>query len=209
MSKWIFLCLVCTLPLAGLQAEKNVLAFAGSTREGGFNKKLLLEAAQIAKQMGAHVTLIDLKDYPMPFFNEDLEKQEGMPAEVKEIRKLMIQSQVILIASPEYNGSITGILKNTLDWTTRTEKGESSREAYQGKIFAIMSASPGNGGGARSLAHLRTIIEAIGGKVLADQVVVPDAYHAFDEQGHLTNSKTKGELKNLIQKALEIENRAK
>lgn len=202
MWKWIFLCLACTISSACLLAEKNVLAFAGSTREGSLNKRLVVEAAQIAKKMGANVTVINLKDYPMPFFDEDLEKKEGMPSKAKELRKLMIQSQVILIASPEYNGSLSGVLKNAIDWTSRNENGGPSRDAYKGKKFAIMSTSPGSGGGDQSLAHLRAIIDSIGGTVISEQVTVPDAFNAFDDQG-LINPKTKAQLQQLVRKVLE------
>jgi chromate reductase, NAD(P)H dehydrogenase (quinone) len=196
MKKWLLLaCVVCTFPLA---AETKVLAFAGSTRADSYNKKLVAYAAEIARKSGAEVTFIDLKDYPMPNYDADLEKNEGMPPNAKRLRDLMRRSKAIIIASPEYNGSVSAVLKNALDWTSRSEDGQSSREAYKGKKFAIMSASPGKGGGARGLVHLRAIIEDIGGEVLKKQTIVPQAYDAFNTKGELENASLKNDLKQEI-----------
>lgn len=200
MWKWmIALCMVFS---ATLSAEIKVLAFAGSTREDSVNKKLVCEAAKIARQMQANVTVVDLKDYPIPFYDEDLETREGMPIKAKQFRQLMIQSDIILIASPEYNCSLSAVLKNAIDWASRSENGESSRKAFKEKKFVIMSASPGAKGGARGLMHLRAIIEDIGGTVLPQQVVVPDAYNAFDEQGCLKNEIRKKEIEQLMHAAI-------
>lgn len=199
---WKLAILICITFSATLSAETQVLAFAGGLRKDSANKKLVAEAANLARQMGANVTVIDLREYPLPFYDADLEAKEGMPANAQKLRQLMGRSQVILIASPEYNGSLTAVLKNAIDWASRSEKGGSSREAFKGKKFVIMSASPGATGGGRGLVHLRTIIENIGGSVLPGQVVVPDAYNAFDAQGSLKNPQLKKELQELIQQAL-------
>lgn len=199
---WKWMIVLCVASSAALSAETKVLAFAGSTREDSVNKKLISEAAQIARQMQANVTVVDLKDYPTPFYDEDLEAREGMPIKAKQFRQLMIQSDVIMIASPEYNASLSAVLKNAIDWASRNEDGEGSREAFKGKTFVIMSASPGAGGGARGLIHLRAIIENIGGKVLPQQVAVADAYNAFDEQGHLKDENIKKEIAQLVRAAI-------
>lgn len=200
MLKWMIV--LCVAFSASLSAEIKVLAFSGSTREGSVNKKLVTEAAKIARQMQANVTVIDLKDYPMPFYDGDLEAKEGMPIKAKQLQQLMIQSDLIMIASPEYNGSLSAVLKNAIDWASRSENGGGSRDAFKGKKFVIMSASPGSGGGARGLLHLRTIIENIGGTVLPQQVVVPDAFNAFNEQGHLKNEKLKEEIEQVVRTAI-------
>ncbi|MBS0648092.1 MAG: NAD(P)H-dependent oxidoreductase [Verrucomicrobia bacterium] len=183
-----------------LKAETKVLAFAGSTRAGSYNQKLVLEAADIARKMGATVTVIDFKDFPMPLYDTALE-EKGMPAQAKRLRQLMIQSDAIIIASPEHNASISATLKNALDWTSRNA-GSYSAEAYQGKKFAIMSASPGKGGGARGLVHLRAIIEAVGGDVMAKQVSVPTAHQAFDAKGKLESASLTQELQQEIQQLI-------
>ncbi len=195
---YTFLALVAT----SLFGETKVIAFAGSTREHSFNKSLVQEAARIAEEMGATVTVIDLKDYSMPFYNSDLEKRGGMPLNAKRLRDLMIQSDAVIIASPEYNASMTAILKNAIDWTTRGEDGKGSHDAYTRKKFAIMSASPGRRGGVRSLAHLRQVIEDAGGTVLAKQVSIPQAHTIFNDQGMLESDAIKNELKEEIRELL-------
>jgi NAD(P)H-dependent FMN reductase len=194
-----FLLLILLVLSTHLAAEVKVLAFAGSTREGSCNKKLAAEAAQIARQMGAKVTLIDLKDYPMPFYDADLEASKGMPVTARRFRQLMIESNAIIIASPNYNGSFTAVLKNALDWASRGESGGASREAFKGKKFALLSTSPGRGGGASGLAQLRVVIEDIGGEVIKPQVSVPGANSAFDTKGRLVNASAKRELLQEIQ----------
>lgn len=186
MNYYIFICfLFCSFHLS---AETKVLAFAGSTRADSYNKKLVQEAAEIARKKGATVTVIDLKDFKMPFFDEDLEKTEGMPFAAKQFRQLMLDHQVIIIASPEYNGSLSAVLKNALDWASRNEEGKPSRDAFKGKKFALLSASPGQGGGSTGLTHLRSIIERIGGEVVSKQTSIPSAYKAFTPDGHLISS---------------------
>lgn len=199
---WKWMVILCVAFSANLSAETKVLTFAGSTRENSVNKKLAVEAAALARQMGAKSRVIDLKNYPIPFYDADLEAREGMPTNAKKLRQLMIDSDVIFIASPEYNGSLSAVLKNAIDWASRNEEGSGSREAFKGKKFVIMSASPGAGGGARGLVHLRSIIENSGGVVIPQQLVVSDAYNAFDDQGHLKSEKIKDEMQQLIQIAL-------
>ncbi|WP_079989477.1 NADPH-dependent FMN reductase [Candidatus Protochlamydia phocaeensis] len=186
---------------ASLAAETNVLVLSGSTREDSTNKKLANDAAEIGRQMGAKVKVIDLRDFPMPYYDADVE-QRGMPENAKRFRTLLTDSQAIIIASPEYNSSVSGVLKNALDWASRNEKGEPSREAFQGKKFAIMSASPGAGGGVRGLGHLQSIIQNVGGEVVATQVSVPNSYTAFDEQGHLKDPALREKLKQEIRQLL-------
>lgn len=185
-------------------AEVKVLAFAGSLREESFNKKLVQEAAQLARIEGASVTFIDLKDYPMPFFDEDLEAQHGMPETAKAFRKLFVESDVVLIASPEYNHSFSGVLKNALDWASRLEEGGRARGALNGIKVAIMSASPGKGGGAKGLPHLRDVLQDVGATVIAKQVSIPNAATAFDEQGSLKDPLLKAELYEEVKEALSI-----
>lgn len=185
-----------------LQAEVNVLAFSGSTRNDSLNQKLVTEAALVAKELGATVTIVNLKDYEMPFYNSDLESKEGQPKKAQELREKMLKSQVIIIASPEYNGSLSGTLKNTIDWLSRDEKGQPSRDAYKDKKFVIMSTSPGPSGGVRGLTHLRSIIENIGGTVVAGQLIVPNGFEAFDDKDHLKSESQAQEMQNLIKSAL-------
>ncbi len=196
MLRWSFFIfsMVCS---TFLSAQVNILAISGSTRKDSLNQKLVNEAAEMAKQMGAKVTIVYLKDYPMPFYDGDLESESGLPPKAKDLRHLLIESQAILLASPEYNHSVSGILKNAIDWVSRGGK-----EAFRGKKIALMSVSPGKKGGVKGLLHLKDIIDDVGGSVISQQVVVPNGLEAFDEKGKLKNAQLKMELKQLVFKAV-------
>jgi NAD(P)H-dependent FMN reductase len=167
----------------------RILAFAGSTRRESFNKKLVSIAANGARDAGAEVTLIDLKDFPLPVFDQDLEAEQGMPENGKQLKKLFIDHDGLLIASPEYNSSITAVLKNALDWVSRPAPGEPSLVAFRGKVATLMSASPSALGGLRGLVHVRSILGNIGVIVLPDQHAVAKAHEAFQPDGSLTDPK--------------------
>src|SRR5437899_6250030 len=167
----------------------RILAFASSTRRESFNKKLVAIAAQGARDAGAEVTLIDLKDFPLPLFDQDLETEQGMPEKGKKLKKLFIDHDGLLIASPEYNSSVTAVLKNAVDWVSRPAPGEPSLVAFRGKVAALLSASPGALGGLRGLVHVRSILGNIGVIVLPDQIAVAKAGEAFDEKAQLKDAK--------------------
>ena len=176
-------------------ATPKILAFAGSTRTGSFNKKLIHLAAEAARSAGAEVTLIDLRDYPLPLFDEDLEAAEGLPENAKKLKALMREHQGFMISSPEYNSSISGVLKNSIDWASRAETDdEPPLVAFRGKTAALMSASPGALGGLRGLVTLRSVLGNIGIIVLPDQVAIPKAYEAFDDTGKLKEERSAGQV---------------
>lgn len=167
----------------------KILAFAGSTRKESFNRKLISIAVQGAKSTGAEVTLVELADYPLPLFNQDLEADYGLPETARDLKQLFIQHDGLLIASPEYNSAFTPLMKNTLDWVSRRETDdEPSLAAYQGKVAAIMSASPGRLGGLRGLVFLRMLLGNLGIMVLPEQQAIPEAMHAFNNDGSLVNA---------------------
>ena len=167
----------------------RILAFAGSTRTQSYNKKLVAIAAAGARETGAEVTLIDLRDFPLPLFDEDLESAEGLPPNARALKDLMLAHQGLLISSPEYNSSISAVLKNTIDWVSRPVPGEPSLAAFTGRVAALMSASPGALGGLRGLVHVRAILGNIGVLVLPDQLAVPRAFEVFGEDGRLKDEK--------------------
>lgn len=167
----------------------KILAFAGSLRKDSFNKKLLRIAVQGAQDAGAEVSLIELNDYPMPIFDEDYETSHGPPDTVKALKAMMIAHDGFLIASPEYNSSITAVLKNTIDWVSRPEPDKPALIAFQRKTAALMSASPSGMGGMRGLVHLRSILGNIGVILWPDQVSVSQAYQAFGDDGRLLDAK--------------------
>lgn len=170
----------------GDQSGPAILAFAGSLREGSFNKQLLNTAVDGARAAGGDVTLIDLRDYPMPPYDGDLESESGLPKGAIELKDMFAQHAALLIATPEYNNGIPGTLKNVLDWVSRKGPGESGPvQSYKGKVAAVISASPGPYGGARALAQLRVVLLAMGVIVLPEGRSIVRAGDAFDEHGQL------------------------
>ncbi len=163
----------------------KILIFAGSTRTGSFNRKLARAAAAALEGHGVQTTVADLRDYAMPLYDGDLEVEQGLPAGAKALKQLLRAHDGFLLASPEYNGSIPALVKNVIDWVTRPEPGEPHSAVVRGKPAALVSASPGPGGGRRGLRHLREILENIGVTVIPEQAVVPRASQAFDENGNL------------------------
>lgn len=178
--------------------KPRILAFGGSLRRDSYNQKLAAIAASGAREAGAEVTLIALRDFPLPVFDEDLEKAQGMPDTGKKLKQLFREHHGLLIASPEYNSSITAALKNAIDWVSRTETDdESGLVAFTGKSAILCAASPGGLGGLRGLVHVRAILGNIGVTVLPDQVAVSKAYEAFREDGSLADAKQLAKVKAL------------
>jgi NAD(P)H-dependent FMN reductase len=175
----------------------RILAFAGSLRRGSFNKKLVSIAVKGARDAGAEVTLIDLKDLPLPLFDQDLEAEQGMPENGQKLKQLFIDHDGLLLSCPEYNSSITAVLKNAFDWVSRPAPGEPSLVAFRGKVATLMSASPGALGGLRGLVHVRSILGNIGVIVLPDQVAVPRAHEAFQPDGSLLDPKQQAAIEGL------------
>jgi chromate reductase, NAD(P)H dehydrogenase (quinone) len=141
-------------------AAIKLLAFSGSLRVGSFNQRLIRLAAAAAREAGAEVTEIRLGDLSLPIYDPQIEA----------------------IASPEYNGSISGALKNAIDWVSRPTEGETETalSAFRTKVAGIMSASIGPFGGLRGLMHLRQSLSTIQVLVVPEQVAVPFAHKAFE-----------------------------
>ncbi len=165
--------------------KPKILIFAGSTRNGSLHRRLAMEAAERLEAAGADATFADLRDYPMPLYDGDLEAAQGLPPAAKAFKELVRRHDAIVIASPEYNGSFTALLKNTIDWISRPEAGEPTLAVLRGKVAAIMSVSPGPGGGGRGLRHLRELLEMIGVTVIPGQLAIARSSQAFDSQGKL------------------------
>ncbi len=184
--------------------QPRIVAFAGSARKDSWNLKLVKVAAEGARAAGAHVTVLDMRDFPMPLFNQDLEEAEGPPENAGKLREIMLAHEGLLIASPEYNSSITPLLKNTIDWVSRAGEGKKALAAYEGKVAAVMSASPGRLGGLRGLVHLRSILSNIGVLVIPDQVAVGEAHAAFDEGGDLVDEGRRASIQGLGQSVAKL-----
>ncbi|PIW32783.1 MAG: NADPH-dependent FMN reductase [Nitrosopumilales archaeon CG15_BIG_FIL_POST_REV_8_21_14_020_37_12] len=177
-------------------ATPKILAFAGSTRVDSFNKKLVRIAATGASDAGADVTVIDLLDFPMPLYDGDLEQREGLPLNARKLREMMAANDGLLISSPEYNSSISGVLKNTIDWTSR-QTDEDRVDCFKGKIAGLMSASPGRLGGLRGLVHVRAILENMGVIVIPNQVAISQANEAFNLDGAMNNEKQEQQVRKI------------
>ena len=187
-------------------AIPKILVFAGSIRTGSFNARL---AANVAKQlalMDADVTHISLADYPMPLYDGDLEARSGQPENAIKLKQMFMAHQGIFIASPEYNASVTPLLKNSLDWVSRVREGrEMPLAAYKDRVFALGGASNGNYGAMRSLLALRQVLEiGCGALVIPDQIAVPRAADAYDENDNLTDEQTVKRLRGVLQRLIDI-----
>lgn len=166
----------------------KLLIFAGSTRQASFNRKLAHAAAAIARAAGAEVTHIELADFDIPMYNADLEAQ-GTPADVMKLKQLMHAHPAWIICSPEYNGSYTALLKNTIDWASSPVKGDPAWQdglkSFTGKVVGVLSASPGGLGGLRSQSHLVPLLLNAQCWVAPQAFALGHAGDAFDAQGQL------------------------
>lgn len=185
-----------------MTSNPRLLFFAGSQREGSHNKRLARLGATIADANGIAATFADLGDYPMPLYDGDLEAKDGPPENARKLESLMRVHTGIFIACPEYNASITPLLKNTLDWVSRIRtEPDQKTNVYTTRVFALGSASTGGMGGLRGLNAVRPVLElGLGALVLPDQFAVPRAHEAYDDHGHLKNKDQQASFKSLIQK---------
>lgn len=184
-------------------SNARILAFAGSTRVHSFNKKLAAAAAKGAETAGAQVTLIDLRDYPLPLFDQDLEAAEGLPENAKALRALFLSHNALLIACPEYNGSLPAVLKNTIDWVSRRQEGEPPLACFKNKVALLLSTSTGALGGLRVLRHLQTVLMGMQVVVLPEQKAVPKAAEVFNEGG-IGDEKIRVEVERLGARLAEV-----
>ena len=184
----------------------KILAFAGSTRTSSYNKMLVGNAAKIAQEQGANVTTIDLRDYPLPLYDGDLETESGVPENALAIRKMMVASDGILLSCPEYNSSISAVLKNTIDWISRPVPNEPSLAAFTGKTAALLSTSPGALGGLRGLVVVRSLLSNIGMIVIPKQYALGNAGKSFDENNILTNESALAGVTRVVEQLLHVTN---
>ena len=157
----------------------RLLAFSGSLRAESFNTRLAFLAADLAESKGAVVTRLKLQDLNLPMFDEDSEAASGLPAGAKELKDLMRAHDGFLIATPEYNGFMSGALKNAIDWATRPEEGHPPLDCFAAKTAGIMAASPGGLGGIRGLPMLRLLLSNIGVNVVGAQYAMGQAEQAL------------------------------
>ncbi|NQZ54761.1 MAG: NAD(P)H-dependent oxidoreductase [Piscirickettsiaceae bacterium] len=164
----------------------KLLFLAGSSRKESINKKLAILAADMARKADAQVTYIDLKNFEMPIYDGDFEQENGVPDNAKKLKQLFADHDGFFIASPEYNSSMSALLKNSLDWISRPhEENEAPLIAFRGKVAALGAVSPGGLGGLRGLVPLRMMLGNIGVTVIPSQIAVSSGFQAFDEDGQL------------------------
>ena len=190
-----------------MTAAPRILAFAGATRTQSFNKKLIRLGAEAARRAGAEVTLVDLRDLPMPLYDGDLEVAEGLPAKARELKGLMVEHDGFLLSCPEYNSSISAVLKNAIDWVSRPQPNETPALAFRGKVAALLAASPGNLGGIRGLYTVRQVLNALGTLVLASQFGLPRAREAFNDDGTLKDAAQQKTVDTVAAELVEIVSR--
>lgn len=175
----------------------KLLVFAGSLRRDSLNKKLARAAARAAEAAGAQVTHIALNDYPMPIYDGDIEASEGPPENAFRLQALIAEQHGLIVASPEYNHSIPALLKNTLDWVSRTPRVRGPNP-FAGKVALILSASPGSLGGIQAQDHVRRVLTTVGALVLPNSLAVPYAERAFDAEGRLADPELDARLHRLV-----------
>ena len=168
----------------------KILAFAGSARKDSWNRKVLQVAVEGARDAGADVTVVNLGDFPMPIYDADWHEANGVPPAMRELRGMMMSANGLLIASPEYNTSITPLLKNTIDWLSQELDGSSGSAPFTGKVCGLMGASNGAFGTIRALPHVSYILSNLGVFVLP-VVAVPAVGQAFDASGKMTNERSR------------------
>ncbi len=182
-----------------MPAKPRILAFAASARRESLNRKFLAIAVEAARAAGGEVTLIDLNEFELPLYHGDLEEAQGMPPNGLKLIGLLNHHAGLLVASPEYNSMITPLLKNTVDWCSRADDNP-----FDGKVAAVISASPGPYGGVLSLRMAQLLLLGLGCQVLPGKVGLPHAGKAFDPQGRLTDTQALRSVQALAGKLVQV-----
>ena len=186
----------------------RLLAFSGSTRAGSLNQTLLELAVAEARARGAEVTEVRLKAFDLPLYDGDLEAS-AFPQGAHELKALFRSHHGFLIASPEYNGGVSGVLKNAIDWVSRPTDGENlvALSGFRGKVAGLMAASISPFGGLRGISHLRQILSTIQVTVATEQVLVPFAQSAFDDERRLKEPLPAQLLGGLVARVIDLAER--
>lgn len=180
----------------------KLLFLSGSAREGALSKEVARAASEVANKMGADASFIDLRDYPMPIYDGDLEAAEGMPENAKKLKAMFAASQGYFIVTPEYNGFFSPLLKNVIDWMSRPDD-ENIGNPYRGKVAGLAGSSPGAMGGIRAVPHLRTLLSGIGVHVIPTQVAIGSAGSAIDENGEFADERQRSMISATIEQLID------
>ena len=183
----------------------KTLIFAGSTRKNSFNRRLATVAASIARDAGADVSHIELGDFNVPMYNADLEAK-STPADVVRLKELFYAHPAWIICSPEYNGSYTALLKNTIDWVSSPIKSDpvwsSGTKPFTGKVIGMLSASNGGLGGLRSQTHLAPLLLNLQCWIAPRAFALSRAADAFDGSGALVDPTAHKNVAGVIEQVL-------
>ncbi len=155
-------------------SQLEVLVFAASLRQGSLNLKLATLAAQVARRAGANVHLASMRDFDAPSYDGDVESAEGIPPGAQELKRRLEASDAFILASPEYNGSMPGVLKNAIDWASRFRP-----QPFDGRHGLLLSTSPSLMGGNRGLWALRVPLEHLGARIFPDMFSLAQAHQAL------------------------------
>lgn len=189
-------------------AALKLLVIPGSLRAGSHNVRLAAAMTRELALAGADVTRISLADYPLPVYDASVEMR-GMPEAAQNLKRLIGSHHGIFLATPEYNASVTPLMKNTIDWVSRVrERGEAPLSVFRRRVFALGAASPGRFGGMRSLLAMRQVLEiGCGAMVLPAQVSVPFAENAFDEMDQLKHEQDAERLRAFVKDFIDVAQR--
>ncbi|MFI4917814.1 MAG: NADPH-dependent FMN reductase [Phycisphaerales bacterium JB060] len=171
------------------ETTPKILVFAGSLRTESWNHKLAVAASKGAEKAGAVVTVIRLREFQLPLYDQEIEDHQGLPENCLKLKELFKAHHGFLIGCPEYNSSISGVLKNTVDWISRPREGEAPLECFDRKVIGLTAASPGGLGGIRGLPIERMMFGHIKAIVLPDQYALSGADKAFNDDGNLKDDK--------------------
>jgi NAD(P)H-dependent FMN reductase len=182
-----------------MPAPVRILAFSGSARRESLNRKLLEVAVRALRGAGCEVTVADLNELSLPLYHGDLEDAQGLPPNAVRLIELIASHQGLLVASPEYNSMITPLLKNTIDWCSRADANP-----FEGKVAAVVSASPGALGGVRSLQLAQQLLLKLGCHVVPGQCFLPNAARGFDAEGRLVDNRVEKNVVELMAKLARV-----
>jgi chromate reductase, NAD(P)H dehydrogenase (quinone) len=160
--------------------QVRVLVFAASLRSGSLNQRLAALAAAVLQEHGAVADYAAMADFDCPSYNGDIEHGTGVPAGAQQFRDRLVAADAFIIASPEYNASMPGCLKNAIDWVSRIRP-----QPFNGRQGLLLSASPSMAGGNRGLWSLRVPLEHLGARMYPDMFSLAQAHHAFDPAGRI------------------------
>ena len=180
----------------------KILVIPGSLRAGSHNARLAALAAKELALAEADVTHVSLADYPLPLLDADLITSSGLPASALKLKAMVEAHQGVFIASPEYSASVSPLIKNAIDWISRSrDRSEPNYASFKGRVFAVGAAANGSAGGVRGLMALRQVLElGCGALVIPEQIAVGRAADAFDEMDNLKDQAVAAALKALVRR---------